>query len=123
MFNYYLQNYIVLPGPDRDDTKLLNFRIVSKQVFPIPVSQVIKLTERQRKLEDYHSLEGCKPNALFYVHVTLTLNPSPRGRDLPRGLYKRYYAPLLFLVLDELEDSDVCILLLAVNIEPSGNHR
>ena len=94
LFNYYLQNYIVLPGPDRDDTKLLNFRIVSKHVFPIPVSQVIKPTGRQRKLEDYHSLEGCKPNA-----------------------------PLLFLVLDELEDRDVGILLLAVNIEPSGNHR
>ena len=33
-----------------------------------------------------------------------------------------YYAPL-FLVLDELEDRDVGILLLAVNIESSGNHR
>lgn len=30
-----LQNYIVLPDPDRDDTKLLNFRIVSKHVFLI----------------------------------------------------------------------------------------
>ena len=73
LFNYYLQNYIVLPGPDRDDTKLLNFRIVSKQVFLIEQSMW-------------------------------------------------FYAPL-FLVLDELEDRDVCILLLAVNIEPSGNHR
>ncbi len=73
LFNYYLQNYIVLPGPDRDDTKLLNFRIVSKQVFLIEQSMW-------------------------------------------------FYAPLLFLVLDELEDRDVCILLLAVNIEPSGNH-
>ena len=34
--------------------------------------------------------EGCRPNALFFVHVTLSLNPSPRGRDLPspsRALY------------------------------------
>ena len=116
-----LQNYIVLPGPDRDDTKLLNFRIVSKHVFLIPVSQVIKLTERQHKLEDYHSLEGCKPNALFYVHVTPPLGEGTYHR--PSGLYKRFYAPLLFLVLDELEDRDVGILLLAVNIEPSGNHR
>ena len=74
LFNYYLQNYIVLPGPDRDDTKLLNFRIVSKHVFLIEQSMW-------------------------------------------------FYAPLLFLVLDELEDRDVCILLLAVNIEPSGNYR
>ena len=74
LFNYYLQNYIVLPGPDRDDTKLLNFRIVSKHVFLIEQSMW-------------------------------------------------FYAPLLFLVLDELEDRYVCILLLAVNIEPSGNHR
>ena len=74
LFNYYLQNYIVLPGPDRDDTKLLNFRIVSKHVFLIEQSMW-------------------------------------------------FYAPLLFLVLDELEDRDVCILLLAVNIEPSGNRR
>ena len=74
LFNYYLQNYIVLPGPDRDDTKLLNFRIVSKHVFLIEQSMW-------------------------------------------------FYAPLLFLVLDELEDRDVCILLLAVNIEPSGYHR
>jgi len=74
LFNYYLQNYIVLPGPDRDDTKLLNFRIVSKHVFLIEQSMW-------------------------------------------------FYAPLLFLVFDELEDRDVCILLLAVNIEPSGNHR
>ena len=74
LFNYYLQNYIVLPGPDRDDTKLLNFRIVSKHVFLIEQSMW-------------------------------------------------FYAPLLFLVLAELEDRDVCILLLAVNIEPSGNHR
>ena len=74
LFNYYLQNYIVLPDPDRDDTKLLNFRIVSKHVFLIEQSMW-------------------------------------------------FYAPLLFLVLDELEDRDVCILLLAVNIEPSGNHR
>ena len=74
LFNYYLQNYIVLPGPDRDDTKLLNFRIVSKHVFLIEQSMW-------------------------------------------------FYAPLLFLVLDELEDRDVCILLLAVNIESSGNHR
>ena len=44
---------------------------MSKHVFPIPVSQVIKHTVRQRKLEDYHSLEGCKPNAplLFLVFV------------------------------------------------------
>ena len=69
-----LQNYIVLPDPDRDDTKLLNFRIVSKHVFLIEQSMW-------------------------------------------------YYAPLLFLVLDELEDRDVGILLLAVNIEPPGNHR
>ena len=34
-----------------------------------------------------------------------------------------FYAPLLFLVLDELEDRDVGILLLAVNIESSGNYR
>ena len=68
-----LQNYIVLPDPDRDDTKLLNFRIVSKQVFLIEQSMW-------------------------------------------------FYAPLLFLVLDELEDRDVGILLLAVNIEPSGDH-
>ena len=74
LFNYYLQNYIVLPGPDRDDTKLLNFRIVSKHVFLIEQSMW-------------------------------------------------FYAPILFLVLDELEDRDVCILLLAVNIEPSGNYR
>ena len=74
LFNYYLQNYIVLPGPDRDDTKLLNFRIVSKHVFLIEQSMW-------------------------------------------------FYAPLSFLVLDELEDRDVGILLLAVNIEPSGNHR
>ena len=74
LFNYYLQNYIVLPGPDRDDTKLLNFRIVSKQVFLIEQSMW-------------------------------------------------FYALLLFLVLDELEDRDVGILLLAVNIEPSGNYR
>ena len=74
LFNYYLQNYIVLPGPDRDDTKLLNFRIVSKHVFLIEQSMW-------------------------------------------------FYALLLFLVLDELEDCDVCILLLAVNIEPSGDHR
>ena len=73
LFNYYLQNYIVLPDPDRDDTKLLNFRIVSKQVFLIEQSM------------------------WFYA--------------------------LLFLVLDELEDRDVGILLLAVNIESSGNHR
>ena len=74
LFNYYLQNYIVLSGPDRDDTKLLNFRIVSKHVFLIEQSMW-------------------------------------------------FYAPLLFLVLDELEDRDVGILLLAVNIEPSGYHR
>ena len=74
LFNYYLQNYIVLPGPDRDDTKLLNFRIVSKHVFLIEQSMW-------------------------------------------------FYAPLLFLVLDELEDGDVGILLPAVNIESSGNHR
>ena len=74
LFNYYLQNYIVLSGPDRDDTKLLNFRIVSKHVFLIEQSMW-------------------------------------------------FYAPLLFLVLDELEDRDVGILLLAVNIEPSGDHR
>ena len=74
LFNYYLQNYIVLPDPDRDDTKLLNFRIVSKHVFLIEQSMW-------------------------------------------------FYAPILFLVLDELEDRDVCILLLAVNIEPSGNRR
>ena len=73
LFNYYLQNYIVLPGPDRDDTKLLNFRIVSKHVFLIEQSMW-------------------------------------------------FYAPLLFLVLDELEDRDVGNLLLAVNIESSGNH-
>ena len=73
LFNYYLQNYIVLPGHDRDDTKLLNFRIVSKQVFLIEQSMW-------------------------------------------------FYAPLLFLVLDELEDRDVGNLLLAVNIESSGNH-
>ena len=41
-----------------------------------PILNVIKLIER------YHSFEDCKPNALF-VHVTLTINPSPRGRDLP----------------------------------------
>ena len=73
LFNYYLQNYIVLPGPDRDDTKLLNFRIVSKHVFLIEQSMW-------------------------------------------------FYAPL-FLVLDELEYRDVGVLLLAVNIEPPGNHR
>ena len=68
-----LQNYIVLPDPDRDDTKLLNFRIVSKHVFLIEQSM------------------------WFYVP--------------------------LFLVLDELEDRDVGILLLAVNIESSGDYR
>ena len=41
-----------------------------------PILNVIKFIER------YHSFEDCKPNARF-VHVTLTINPSPRGRDLP----------------------------------------
>ena len=35
-----------------------------------------------------------KAHALFFVYVTLTLNPSPRGRDLPSpcGLQKRCFA-------------------------------
>ena len=46
------------------------------------VSQVVKLAERKRLFEGYHSFEGFKPHALFYVHVTLILNPGSRGKEL-----------------------------------------
>ena len=56
---------------------MIQMRIIG--IFITQVSQVVKLAERKRLFEGYHSFEGCTH---FFVHVTLSLNPSPRGRNL-----------------------------------------
>ena len=60
-------------------------------IFPDDVCHIIQFKFRKsdnllgvsHKLEAYLPYRDYKAHAHFFVHVTLTLNPSPRGRDLP----------------------------------------
>ena len=50
---------------------LIKMPMIQMRIIGIFITQVIKLAERKRLFEGYHSFEGCTH---FFVHVTLSLS-------------------------------------------------